>query len=98
MTTENGKHHVLEGYEDLNQKYKNVGNDPRISLSIVDAENHLRYREVRGKVVRVEEDPDLDFINSMSKKQLGLGKYPFHRPGDERIIPCVEPRHTTQIG
>ena len=80
------------------QKYKNVGRDPRISLSIVDPENHLRYLEVRGEVVRVEEDPDLDFISSMSKKYLDVDRYPFHQPGDERIVLYVEPRHTTQMG
>jgi PPOX class probable F420-dependent enzyme len=80
------------------QKYRNIGRDPRIPLSIVDPENPYRYLEVRGEVVRVEEDPDLDFINAMSKKYLGQDKYPFHPPGDERVVIYVEPRHTTQMG
>ncbi len=61
-------------------------------------ENPYRYLEVRGEVVRIEEDPDLDFINSMAKKYLGLNKYPNHRPGDERVVLFVRPRHTTQMG
>lgn len=80
------------------QKYRNMGRDPRIALSIVDPENPYRYLEVRGEVVRVEEDPDLDFINAMAKKYLGQDKYPFHRPGDERVVVHVQPRHTTQMG
>ena len=98
MLTENGKHHVPEGYEDLHQKYKNVGCDPRIYLSIVDPGNHLRNLEVRGEVVRVEEDADLDFISSMSKHYLGLDRHPYHRPGDKRIVLYVQPWHTTQTG
>ena len=80
------------------QKYKNVGRDPHIVLSIVDPENHLRYIEIRGEVVRVEENPNIDFISSMAKKYLGVDRYPNHQPGDERIVLYVEPRHTTQMG
>ncbi|HET7480751.1 MAG TPA: PPOX class F420-dependent oxidoreductase [Rubrobacteraceae bacterium] len=80
------------------QKYRNVGRDPRIALSIVDPENPYRYLEVRGEVVHIEEDPDLDFINAMAKKYLDQDKYPFHQPGDERVVIHIEPRHTTQMG
>jgi PPOX class probable F420-dependent enzyme len=78
------------------QKYKNVNRDPRLALSIVDPENPLRYLEIRGVVERIEEDPDLDFINSMSKKYLGKDRYPNHRPGDERVVVFVRPERTTK--
>jgi len=78
------------------QKYKNVNRDPRLALSIVDPENPLRYLEIRGDVERIEEDPDLDFINSMSKKYLGKDRYPNHRPGDERVVVFVRPERTTK--
>jgi len=45
---------------------------------------------------RVEEDPDLDFINAWSEKYLGLYPYQNHRPGDERVVVFVRPEHTTQ--
>jgi len=80
------------------QKYRNVGRDPRIALSFVDPENPYRYLEVRGEVVAVEEDPDLDFINAMAKKYMGKDRYPNHRPGDERVVVVVEPRHATHMG
>ena len=78
------------------QKLHNLGRDPRVALSIVDPENHLRYLEVRGVVDRVEEDPDLDFINAMSEKYLGVYPYQNHRPGDDRVVVFVRPEHTTQ--
>jgi PPOX class probable F420-dependent enzyme len=78
------------------QKYRNIQRKPRLALSIVDPENPLRYLEIRGVVDRIEEDPDLDFINSMSEKYLGIGKYPNHRPGDERVVVFVRPEHTTK--
>ena len=78
------------------QKYRNLKREPRLALSIVDPENPLRYLEIRGVVERIEEDPDLDFINSMSEKYLGKDRYPNHRPGDERVVVFVRPEHTTK--
>ncbi len=98
MTAENCKSPVPEGHEDPHRKCKNVGRDPRICPSIADPENHLRYPEVCGEVVRVEEDPNLGFMNELAKKYPGLDRYPYHRPGDERIVLYVQPRHTTQTG
>lgn len=87
---------VLFSQTKTRQKYKNLGREPRLALSIVDPENPLRYLEIRGVVDHIEEDPDLDFINSMSKKYLGKDKYPNHRPGDERVVIFVRPEHTTK--
>ena len=58
------------------QKYRNLKRDPRIALSIVDPNNPYRYLEIRGRVVRIDEDPDLAFINSMAKKYIGQERYP----------------------
>lgn len=80
------------------QKFRNVARDPRIALSIVDPENPYRYLEIRGEVARVEEDPDRDFIDEMARKYMGEERYPWHRPGDERVVVYVTPRHTTQMG
>ena len=80
------------------QKYQNLNRDGHIALSIVDPENPYRYLKIRGEVVRIEEDPDLDFITFMAKKYLGLDKYPYHQPGDERVVVFVRPEHTTQTG
>ena len=78
------------------QKLRNLGRAPRVALSIVDPENHLWYLEVRGVVDRVGEDPDLDFMNAMSEKYLGVYPHQNHRPRDERVVVSVRPEHTTQ--
>ncbi len=80
------------------QKYRNVNRDPRVAFSMVDPENPYRYLEIRGVVERIDEDPDRAFINSMAKKYLGMDEYPYHQPGDERVVILVRPRHTTQMG
>ncbi len=89
--------HVKFSQTKTRQKYKNVGREPRIALSILDPENPYRYLEVRGEVERIEEDPDNDFINEMAKKYMGKDVYPFHQPGDERVVLFVRPDHTTAM-
>lgn len=90
--------HIKFSQTKTRQKYKNVGRDPRIAVSIVDPENPYRYLEVRGEVTEIEEDPNMDFINAMAKKYLGMDEYPNHQPGDERIVLYLRPEHTTQMG
>ena len=89
---------ILFSQTTTRQKTKNLARDPRIALSIVDPENPYRYLEVRGTVVRVEDDPDKAFIDKMAQKYLGQEKYPWSRPGENRIVIVVRPEHTTQMG
>lgn len=77
------------------QKYHNLKRDPRVAVSIVDPTNIYRYLEIRGNVVRIYEDSDLQFLNSLAKKYLNLDIYPWHKPEDERVVIVVEPEHTT---
>ena len=90
--------HVKVSQIKMRQKHQNLNRDRRIALSIVDPAKPYRYLEIRGEVVRIEEDPNIDFISVMAKKYLGLAKYPYHRPGDERVVIFVRPEHTTQMG
>jgi hypothetical protein len=34
----------------------------------------------------------------MAKKYLGVDEYPYHQPGDERVVVYVKPQHATYIG
>jgi PPOX class probable F420-dependent enzyme len=90
--------HVLFSLTKKRQKYRNLQRDPRIALSITDPKLLERYLEIRGTVVRIDEDLNLDFISSMAKKYLGLDRYPWHQPGDERVVMVVEPKHATYQG
>lgn len=80
------------------QKYRNLNKDNRIALSIVDPINPYRYIEIRGKVVEFVEDPDKAFIDSMAKKYMGVDKYPWNQPGDERVVVVVEPERALTMG
>lgn len=80
------------------QKYRNLVANPSIALSATDPDNAYRYLEIRGTVVRIEDDVDNAFINSMAKKYMDKDEYPFHQPGDERVVIVVEPTRTSQMG
>lgn len=77
------------------QKYRNVQRDPHVALSITDPSNPYHYLEIRGKVVRVEDDSQKKFIDSLAQKYMGVAKYPYNQPGDERVILYIQPEHTT---
>lgn len=89
---------VLFSQTTARQKYKNLQANADIALSIVDPANPYRYVEIRGKVVRFDPDPDYAFINSMAKKYMGVDEYPWHQPGDVRVVVVVEPERTSQMG
>jgi PPOX class probable F420-dependent enzyme len=80
------------------QKLRNIVRDPRVAISILDPANPYRYLEIRGTVVEVSEDPNNEFINSLTKKYMNQDVYPWHQPGDERLVVVVRPEHTTKLG
>ncbi len=79
------------------QKYRNLRRDSRIAVSALDPEQPYRYLEVRGRVVNIEDDQDNAFINRLAKKYVDADEYPYHQPGDHRVILYVEPEHTTSM-
>jgi PPOX class probable F420-dependent enzyme len=80
------------------QKYKNLQQNKSVALSIVDPANDYRYLEIRGTVADIVDDPDNAFINSMAKKYIDQDVYPWHQPGDHRVVVKVLPDKTTQMG
>lgn len=90
--------HILFSQTKSRQKLHNLQREPRIAMSMIDPGNPYRYLEVRGVVDGVEDDPNNAFINKMAKKYMGQDTYPYHRPGDERVVVKVRPEHTSQMG
>lgn len=80
------------------QKFRNLEAQPAVALSATDPDNGHRYLEVRGCLVGVEDDGDLAFLDTMAQKYLGLDKYPYHRPSDERVVMLVEPQRFSSMG
>lgn len=90
--------HISFSQTTTRQKLRNLQREPRVALSILDPENPYRYLEVRGRVVTVDDDPDNAFINSMAKKYMDQDVYPWHQPGDQRVVVRIAPEHTSTMG
>ncbi|HLW69672.1 MAG TPA: PPOX class F420-dependent oxidoreductase [Candidatus Binataceae bacterium] len=69
-----------------------------VALAIMDPENPYRYLQIRGKIVSVSENGANAHIDSLAKKYLDQDKYPFHQPGDVRVMYEIEPASAQAMG
>jgi len=82
--------YVLINTETHRRKYKNVQNDPRVTVAIIDAANPYHYAEVRGRVVGEVTGPAARaHIDELSEKYTG-GPYR-NRVTSERVILQIIP-------
>jgi PPOX class probable F420-dependent enzyme len=82
--------HILINTELGRAKATAMDGDPRVTVTIWDAENPYHYAEVRGRVVGTTTGPAAaDHINALAEKYTG-GPYAFG-PTDRRIIYRIEP-------
>jgi PPOX class probable F420-dependent enzyme len=72
-------------------KQKYVSRDPRVAISIVDRNNPYNMVTIRGNVVEQTAEGADKHIDKMAKKYLGVDKYPFSMPGEERILLKIVP-------
>ena len=76
------------------QKVRHLRREPRIAVAIVDPANPARYLEIRG-VARLVPDPELALTHRLAKKYLGLDRFPYLQPEEERVQVVVEPHRVT---
>lgn len=72
-------------------KQKNVSRDPRVAIAIVDRNNPYNMVTIQGNVVEQTTEGADKHIDKMAKKYLGVDKYPFAMPGEERILLKIVP-------
>jgi PPOX class probable F420-dependent enzyme len=84
--------HLLFAFNKKRQKYRNLLRDPRVSLAVTDLANPYRALEIRGTVVRMDEDPSFHFINAASQKYLNRDAAPEEKgEAQERVVIVVKP-------
>lgn len=77
---------------------RNLERDPRVTLTVPNSENPYEYVEIRGHVAeRTHEGAD-EHIDALAAKYLGQEKYPFRRPGEQRVIIRIEPEYVHTHG
>ena len=80
------------------QKDKNVRRDPRVAVTLIVPDNPYRYLEIRGRVNEVTQNGAEKHIDKMAKKYLDKDKYPFARPGEQRVLIKIMPEHFSTQG
>ena len=84
--------HLLFAFNKKRQKYRNLSRDPRVAIAIADPANPYLALEIRGTVVRMDEDPDFRFINAASQKYSNRDSTPEERgPVEDRVVIVVKP-------
>ncbi|MEO6713441.1 MAG: PPOX class F420-dependent oxidoreductase [Mycobacteriales bacterium] len=82
--------HVVINTVATHQKTRNVHRDPRVAVTISDADNPSRYFGVRGRVVNVTSDGGAEHIEILSQRYSGE-PYPWYGGRDQvRVILTIE--------
>lgn len=72
-------------------KHRNMTQNAAVAVAIANPGNPYRYVQVRGKVSNVIEEGADAHIDSLAMKYMGVDKYPFRKPGEQRVIFEIEP-------
>ena len=89
--------HVCFNTEEKRAKTKHLRNNPSVAICVSNSENPYNYVEIRGKVVDITREGADEMINRLSHKYIGKD-YPFHQPGDVRLMVKVEPEKVFGMG
>ena len=90
--------HVLINTEIHRQKFKNVDRDPRVTVTVINAENPYQYVEVRGSVSgTVGGDEARSHIDALAKRYMGVDSYP-NPIQTERVIVRIAPERVNKAG
>ncbi|MEF2978644.1 PPOX class F420-dependent oxidoreductase [Subtercola sp. YIM 133946] len=76
-------------------KYRNLQQNPTMSLMVIDPENPFRYLEVRGTLIEVVPDPTGAFYVVLGKRYGNADQVP---PPDsaDRVVLVMSVEHTTK--
>jgi len=79
-------------------KERHLRRDPRASVVVLPAEDQQSgYVSVTG-TAEITEEGALEHIDKMAQKYVGLEKYPWHQPGDKRVIVTIRPERIDGYG
>jgi PPOX class probable F420-dependent enzyme len=73
-------------------KHRNISRDPRVALSIIDQNNQYEMVTIRGKVIeQITGEIAEKHIDKLSKKYIGIDKYPRRSKREQRVILKIKP-------
>jgi PPOX class probable F420-dependent enzyme len=90
--------HILVNTAEGRVKSRNTERDPRVAVSVVDAQNPYRLAVVRGRIVERRHEGADQHIDQMAQKYLGQEKYPWRNPQEQRVVLRIKPEHVIEQG
>jgi PPOX class probable F420-dependent enzyme len=73
-------------------KHRNISRDPRVALSMIDQNNQYEMVTIRGKVIeQITGEIAEKHIDKLSKKYIGIDKYPRRSKREQRVILKIKP-------
>ena len=79
-------------------KARNLEQDARVAVSVIDPDDPYNVVAVRGTVVDISTDGADAHIDALAKKYLGVESYPMRREGEVRIRVTVRPDRIAMQG
>lgn len=80
-------------------KVNNMRRDPRVAISIADAETPYQAALIRGRVIEATTGDEAErHIDGLAGKYLGQDTYPFRRPGEVRVKIRIKPERVSTVG
>lgn len=90
--------HVLFNTVIGRAKERHLRRDPRVSVTVLPAEDQQSgYVAVTGTAEIVEEGA-FEHIDRMAQKYIGQEKYPWLKPGEQRVIVRITPERVDSMG
>ncbi len=79
-------------------KDRNMRNNPKVALCILDPQNPYRYLEIRGRVTEISETGADEHIDKLAKKYLNVDKYPHRTATEVRVRYKIVAEHISAMG
>jgi PPOX class probable F420-dependent enzyme len=90
--------HVIFNTAEGRAKAKNLRRNPKVAVTVMNFENPYEQVMIRGHVVEMTHDGADDHIDRLAKKYLGVDKYPYRGPREQRVIVKIAPNHIATLG
>jgi PPOX class probable F420-dependent enzyme len=79
-------------------KDRNMRNNPKVALSILDPKNPYRYIALRGRVAEITEEGAEEHIDRLAQKYMNVEKYPHRSAGEVRVMYRIAPEQIITLG
>ncbi len=88
---------VVFNTNDDRLKPKNLRRDPRVAISIANAENPYESLLIRGAAVEITDEGADEHIDALAKRYMGVDEYPLRQPGETRLKVKVRPERVQHM-